>query len=105
LNDFVVTVKLLRTHGISMVIRNKATTVLGDLVLCPCDILAAQWLGGFKEGVSFALKGCCTCTGSASEIKTKFDSSYFREHSVEHHLRRCHTLDTMRDAKNRKFSA
>lgn len=84
-----------------MVIRIKATTVFGDLVLCPCDTLAAQWLGGFKEGVSFALKGCRTCTGSASEMKTKYDPSYFRERSVEQHLRHCHSLDTMRDAKNK----
>ena len=75
-------------------------TVFGDLVLCPCDTLAAQWLGGFKEGVSFALKGCRTCTSS---MKIKFFAEHFKHRDASEHLEHVAALNAMKTPKAFKY--
>ena len=58
LNDFFSVINDMASGGVPMVINGENNTVLGTLIIAPCDTLAAQWLGKFKEGVSFAMKNC-----------------------------------------------
>jgi len=103
LSDFVSTVRSLRSTGINVKVNGTNTTVHGDLVMCPCDTLAAQWLGGFKEGVSFALKACRTCTASSALMKTKFLADDFREREASEYLRHCTALESMANPKAKQY--
>lgn len=95
LNDFVCTVREMQSNGINITINGEAKQVYGTLVACPCDTLAAQWLGGFKEGVSFARQSCRTCTADKTSMKTKFMARDFPERSLNEHLHRCDQLETL----------
>ncbi len=60
--------------------------------MAPCDTLAAQFIGGFKEGVGFAVKQCRTCEITKSEVK----HSYFlgsAERTLEKHNERIENLE------------
>ncbi len=61
LEDFVTTVNALQCRGIIFKIGTSETLVHETLVMAPCDTLADQFIGGFKEGVGFAVKPCRTC--------------------------------------------
>lgn len=103
LADFVATVKQLRSNGIEVVINGVPCQIHGDLILCPCDTLASQWLGGFKEGVSFALKGCRTCTANSSAMKTVFDANKFQTRQMKQHEDRCQILSSHTEPKVKKY--
>ena len=70
-------------------------TVEGALVLVPADTVAAHWLGGFKEGVSFALKNCRNCETSGNTLTTKCLDTQCSERTYEVHVERCKQLDTL----------
>lgn len=95
LADFIGTMKLLATNGIQMEIKGSMHTIEGTLVMAACDTLAANWIGGFKEGVAFAFKACRTCTASGKEMKTKFLESDFQIRSDDDHRERCETLNQL----------
>ena len=72
LQDFLNTLNDMQQIGIEIEINGSKQTVYGALVMVPCDTLAAQWLGGFKEGVAFAVKPCRTCEVTRVDLKRKF---------------------------------
>jgi len=47
---------MLSGGGVKMHLHNDEYIIEGALVIVPADTLAVHWLGGFKEGVSFAVK-------------------------------------------------
>ncbi len=60
--------------------------------MAPCDTLAAQFIGGFKEGVGFAVEPCRTCEITRREVK----QSYFlgpAERTLEKHNERIENLE------------
>ncbi len=72
LEDFVTTLNELQCRGIKFKIGTSERRVYGTLVMAPCDTLAAQWIGGFKEGVGFAVKPCRTCEVTRTAAKKTF---------------------------------
>ena len=93
LKDFTDTTNRLSQGGIQMTIHGSLHKIEGALLLAPCDTLAAQWLGGFKEGVSFALKGCRTCNASKKQMRETLLEGNFILRDEEEHRQRCHTLE------------
>ena len=98
LQDFIDTVNKLSGGGIEMVLHGSKQLVEGALVAVCADTLAAQWIGGFKEGVSFAEKFCRSCEISKKDLGKSFveDQSLQRDLSV--HLDRCEHLETLSKA-------
>ena len=66
-----------------MSVRGQNLTVKGSLVMVLVDTPAAQWIGGFKEGVGFANHGCRTCNASATTMKYQFLAKHFQERDQE----------------------
>jgi hypothetical protein len=104
LKDFISTINLLQTGGITMDIMGEQINIEGSLVMCPCDTLASQWLGGFKESCSFAKKACRTCNAGLIERTTIFDSSHFITRGMEEHKERCQHLDTLSKGARKYWS-
>ena len=42
------------------------------------DVPASNYIGGFKEGVSFALRKCRACLATQDDINTKVHVLWFR---------------------------
>lgn len=100
LRQFILDVNEMSTTGINMTIANKNVIVKGALVICPCDTPAANWLGGFKEGVGFALKACRMCNLESKDMKRNFKPASFPLRNVQEHMLRLENLETLsRDAK------
>ena len=71
---------------------NTEYTIEGALVLVPADTLAAHWLGGFKEGVSFALKNCRNCEISGDTMADKHVDTQCMQRNHNTHVERCGQL-------------
>ena len=61
------------------------------MCVVPADNLAANLMGGFKEG-SRANRGCRHCFATETEMKTIFRESSFVLRSLEDHLQKCARL-------------
>lgn len=94
LEDFVTTVNELQCRGIKFKIGTSERLVYGTLVMAPCDTLAAQWIGGFKEGVGFAVKPCRTCEVTQTEAKRTFFPEW-NERNLETHMERLENLESV----------
>lgn len=105
LKDFIDTVnRLSSADGIKMNINGNERTIRGSLVLVAADTLAAQWLGGFKEGVGFAFKLCRGCDCSRDTLKTGFTAAQFNERNDEIHRERCLQLGAMSQRARKHWS-
>lgn len=92
LQDFTTTLNEMAINGIIMAINDRDYLVRGTLVIAPCDTLAAQWLGKFKEGVSFALKNCRRCEVENSHKSSKYVESEVALRTGDCHKERCQQL-------------
>ena len=95
LSDFMSTVSNLSQGGIEMQIHGFNHNIEGNVIAIPADTPAANWLGGFKEGVSFAYKGCRTCDLTSEEMKHKFKLADMRLRDQEEHQERCSDLRSL----------
>lgn len=95
LKDFIDTVKALATGGIPMEINGDILNIEGTLVMAACDTPAANWLGGFKEGVAFALKACRRCSASGKDMKIHFNDRHFPLRNDTDHREKCETLQQL----------
>lgn len=95
LKDFIVSVNLLKDEGMLVTVHNSNVTIKGSLVIATADTPAAQYLGGFKEGVGFANKLCRTCNASKIEIKGKFIDRDFRKRTSTEHVERLALMEEM----------
>ena len=95
LSDFISTVSEMEQHGIELDIHGGNCLVKGTLLIVPADTLASNWLGKFKEGVSFALKNCRRCEVENTKMKNVFAERQVKLRSAETHLERCNDLDQM----------
>ena len=71
-----------------MDIRGEPHVVEGSLVIGPCDTLASHWLGGFKEGVAFALRNCRHCEVESNTMKGVFHASQVQMRTNSAHKER-----------------
>ena len=92
LADFVNTIKEMETGGIEIDLHGEKHKIKGTLVIAPADTLASNWLGKFKEGVSFALKNCRRCEVENSKMKNVYIESQTVLRSKEKHIERCASL-------------
>ncbi len=104
LQDFLNTLNDMQQKGIEIEINGSKQTVYGALVMVPCDTLAAQWLGGFKEGVAFAVKPCRTCEVTKVDLKRKFSHVECEERQFGEHSERTAALKTLSKASMEYWS-
>ncbi len=104
LKDFVDGIEELRTTGIELKINGQKRTFRGDLIIVPCDTPAAAWLGGFKEGVAHAKKGCRTCEGTQHDMRTRFTPNDFVLRNSEEHKERCDHLSALSKKARKHWS-
>lgn len=93
LADFISCVNSMATGGINLKVNHTDAVVEGCFIIAPCDTPAANWLGGFKEGVGFAYKACRRCTASTLFLETDFK---LREEAE--HRERCNQLHNLSHA-------
>ena len=95
LHDFITVINMLSSGGLQMQLHNTPHIIEGALVLVPADTLAAHWLEGFKEGVSFAVKNCRNCDTSGNMMATKYLALQCNERNHDTHVDRCAHLDNL----------
>lgn len=68
---------MLCSQGYNLELYNGEILQVFGAVLCAVgDVPASNFLGGFKEGVGFALRKCRRCMATQSEICTKVQFSF-----------------------------
>ena len=58
-------------EGFSIIVNGNNVHFNGGVLLLLADTLAAHQIGGFKVGVSFALRKCRDCLASAKDMSDK----------------------------------
>lgn len=58
-------------EGFSIEVNGSKVHFYGSVLLLLADTLAAHQIGGFKVGVSFALRKCCDCLASTIDMSDK----------------------------------
>ena len=58
-------------EGISVLVCGSKVHFYGTVLLLLADKLAAHQIGGFKVGVSFALRKCRDCLATSSDMSSK----------------------------------
>ncbi len=104
LKDFLSGIQELKGAGLELQINGKLRKFSGDLVMVPCDTPAAAWLGGFKEGVGKAKKGCRTCEATQIEMRTMFSPHDFLLRNPQEHLERCAALEELSKKSKKHWS-
>ena len=104
LNDFITVMNKLQTTGIEVDVDDTKRDVKGFLAFVAADTPAANWLGQFKECVSFALKNCHMCQISSHNIGSAYTANDpgIVHRSMAEHKERCEYLsshDLTREAK------
>lgn len=82
-------------NGKSFNIMGQQVIYHGVLYYAMGDTPAAQFLGGFKEGVGLAIKPCRTCEVTREEIERSRTGDQFALRSEEEHRDRCDTLQDL----------
>ena len=101
LSDFINSMQNLVT-GVELEIGSDMKTVFGALYCVLGDTLAAQLIGGFKEGVGLAEKPCRTCEVTHLELSDSLHGSQFRLRDEQEHRDRCDLLDNL-NKRQRKY--
>ena len=105
LADFITTVNELSQDGIEMELHGSTHVMKGNLVIVAADTLASNWLGKFKEGVSFALKNCRRCEIENTDVKDVCCESEVTLRTLESHRAGCNDLDLTVTADARNYSS
>lgn len=88
LADFLHTLNELSV-GIDVDLFGTQMRIRGALVFVSADTLASNWLGGFKEGVSFAVKNCRACDLENKKMSSVKSEAEVRRRTMEVHRERC----------------
>ena len=94
LSNFIEGLNLLKS-GVSVVVGTREVEVKGMLVYVTADTLAAQSIGGFKEGVGNAKKPCRTCEITSDSLTLIHMPSQCVLRDEQEHHDRCHLLETL----------
>jgi hypothetical protein len=102
LHDFIAGLNTLSSTGVTVQVDGKDVTLKGGLVAFAGDTLAANAIGGFKEGVGFAHKICRTCEATSAQSPSLLCHYDCILRDLDEHLRRCNVLNSSltRYAKN-----
>jgi hypothetical protein len=93
LENFVRDIKTLESpEGKTFLINGVERQFRGSLLMFTGDTLAANYVGGFKEGVAFAKKPCRACLGSQITTKLFFKESEFVLRDKMGHAEQCESL-------------
>ena len=104
LADFTEGLKTLYQEGIEVIDECGAVTRLkGGLVAFCGDTLASNVIGGFKEGVGFALKPCRTCEVTRPEITSVLFENQCVLRDKDEHVRRCQDLCMLMTSETRRY--
>ena len=82
-------------NGTILTVGNSRKEWYGMLAYFLADTLAAQVIGGFKEGVGFAKKPCRTCDVTTNELGGSLFASTFPERNRMEHEDRCTVLESV----------
>eukprot|EP00732_Lithocolla_globosa_P000924 Lithocolla_globosa_v1_NODE_368_length_4282_cov_1393.917909.p1 type:complete len:874 gc:universal NODE_368_length_4282_cov_1393.917909:3941-1320(-) len=92
LNNFVSVMKELGSEE-GLYLPKANLTIWGALLEFVGDTLASQFVGGFKEGVGFALRKCRNCLATATDMNTHFCEADFILRNHETHSRHCELVE------------
>ena len=92
LTPFVQDLKTLYCDGITVTVGSDIRTFHGGLLAFLADNLAAHAIGGFKEGVGFALRLCRTCMATQSQSQMLFTEDKFQLRNPDMHFQQCQLL-------------
>ena len=95
LQDFISSIGNLSHGGVTVQINQQEYILEGTLVMAQCDTPAANWVGGFKEGVSFAFKCCRMCDIVAAQLSQHLSHNTSLERDPELHKERCRQLEDL----------
>ena len=95
LNDFMSSINAMSNGGLRMFLHGEWRNIEGALVCVAADTLAANWFGKFKEGVSFAMRGCRQCECRGRDARMVMLSRQSRKRSLSEHRERCLHLSTL----------
>jgi hypothetical protein len=103
LQDFVTSMNLL-SDGCNLTVFGKTELYHGLLVFVAADTLAAQGIGGFKEGVGGARKPCRTCEITSAQLSAVHCHSETVCRDEEEHNDRVETLLSLSNASRKYWS-
>jgi len=93
LSDFISGLKKL--HKGHQILPDEDKLYYGSLYCVLGDTPAAQFIGGFKEGVSFAHKPCRTCEITQENLRESLTGDEFPLRNELEHKDRCHSLSEL----------
>lgn len=103
LKNFVAGIKNLESpEGLTILVKGEERQFRGSLLMFIGDTLAANFVGGFKEGVAFAKKPCRSCHGTRDSIQASFDERNFESRDKVTHADQCATVDDVELTKVEK---
>ena len=92
LRDFVTTINVLSTQGLTFEVGPTEITVMGKLLYACCDNPAANLLGGFKLAAGLSKKACRRCYADQQSMRRHFNAKRFRLRNMQQYLDECSTL-------------
>jgi hypothetical protein len=92
LSDFIQTMSLLSSDGIEFQLFGGSCHLKGRLLVVAADTLASNWIGGLKEGVSFALRNCRHCEIENGQMSSVHIEREVKLRSLSEHKERCEQL-------------
>lgn len=94
LEQFVQEMKLLENNdGVMISVNGNLKRFCGSLLFFTGDTLASNYVGGYKEGVSFANRPCRVCMGTKTSIKSTFVESNFEMRNALSHVEQCDSIN------------
>ncbi len=103
LQDFVTSMKLL-SDGCDLSVMGETKRCHGLLVFVAADTLAAQGIGGFKEGVGGAQKPCRTCEITSAQLSAMHCHSDVIIRDVDEHNDRVQALSSLSHTARKYWS-
>jgi len=95
LADFCNTIRRMSGQGIDMHLHGDVKRITGNLIIVCADTLAANWLGKFKEGVSFAKRNCRHCEIENERMRAIVVERDVALRNLDEHKTRCRDLELL----------
>lgn len=103
LSDFIGSICKLNL-GCNIQVGNQQKHMFGTLLCVLGDTLAAQLIGGFKEGVGLAENPCRTCEITHDEIGESLHGNQFPLRNLQEHVDRCDYLEELNKGGKKYWS-
>ena len=104
LSPFVEDLKTLYCDGISVTILGEQRTFYGALLAFLADTLAAHFVGGFQQSMSFTLRVCRSCLATTDDLPNLMSDRDCHMRTPETHFEQCLLLSSpLRDHYSTSF--